>query len=94
MGDGSPPPPSRQPENTPQMRFAASRSDTRRLRSRNESSTSSPPWTVIPVTASKVYTEALENASVGEDIEPFTEFMGGLVERRLAGEPLPGVPKP
>jgi fido (protein-threonine AMPylation protein) len=52
------------------------------------------PWTVIPVAARKVYLEALENASVGEDIGPFTEFLAGLVEKRLAGEPLPEVPKP
>jgi fido (protein-threonine AMPylation protein) len=52
------------------------------------------PWTVIPVAARKVYMEALENASVGEDIGPFTEFLAGLVEKRLAGEPLPEVPKP
>jgi hypothetical protein len=36
---------------------------------------------------------ALEKASVVEDIEPFAEFLAGLVERRLAGEPLPEVPK-
>jgi Fic family protein len=52
------------------------------------------PWTVVPVTARKVYMEALENASVGENIGPFTEFLAGLVEKRLAGEPLPEVPKP
>jgi fido (protein-threonine AMPylation protein) len=52
------------------------------------------PWTVIPVTARKAYMEALENASVGEDIGPFTEFLAGLVEKRLAGEPLPEVPRP
>jgi Fic family protein len=51
------------------------------------------PWTVIPVTARKVYMEALEKASVGEDIGPFAEFLAGLVEQRLAGEPLPEVPK-
>jgi Fic family protein len=51
------------------------------------------PWTVIPVTARKAYMEALENVSVGEDIGPFTEFLAGLVEKRLTGEPLPEVPK-
>jgi Fic family protein len=52
------------------------------------------PWTVVPLAARKVYMEALEKASVGEDIGPFTEFLAGLVEKRLAGEPLPEVPKP
>jgi hypothetical protein len=36
---------------------------------------------------------ALEQASVGEDIRPFADFLARLVERRLAGEPLPEVPK-
>jgi hypothetical protein len=35
---------------------------------------------------------SLERASVGEDIVPFAEFLGSLVERRLAGKPLPSVP--
>jgi len=36
---------------------------------------------------------ALEKASVREDIVPFAEFLAGLVKKRLAGEPLPAVPK-
>ena len=52
------------------------------------------PWTVIPVAERKAYMAALENASVGEDIGPFAEFLAGLVEKRLAGEPLPEVPTP
>jgi hypothetical protein len=51
------------------------------------------PWTVIPVGARKTYMEALEKASVGEDIVPFTNFLTGLVKKGLAGEPLPAVPK-
>lgn len=50
------------------------------------------PWTVIPVAKRKVYMAALESASVGEDIRPFAEFLANLVEKRLAGEPLPEVP--
>lgn len=50
------------------------------------------PWTVIPVGIHKTYMDALENSSVGEDIVPFTAFLAGLVERVLAGEPLPEVP--
>jgi fido (protein-threonine AMPylation protein) len=51
------------------------------------------PWTVIPVAERKTYMEALEKASVGEDIGPFADFLASLVEKRLAGEPLPPVPK-
>ncbi len=51
------------------------------------------PWTVIPVTRRKTYMAALEKASVGEDIGPFADFLARLVEKRLAGEPLPEVPK-
>jgi hypothetical protein len=39
------------------------------------------------------YVNALEKASVGEDIAPFANFLAGLVKKRLAGEPLPAVPK-
>ena len=51
------------------------------------------PWTVIPVTNRKGYVNALEKASVGEEIAPFADFLAGLVKKRLAGEPLPAVPK-
>lgn len=51
------------------------------------------PWTVIPVAKRNAYMAALESASVGEDIRPFAEFLANLVEKRLAGEPLPEVPK-
>jgi Fic family protein len=50
------------------------------------------PWTVIPVAERKTYMAALEQASVGEDIGPFARFLAALVEKRLAGEPLPEVP--
>jgi hypothetical protein len=50
------------------------------------------PWTVIPVNERGTYVNALESASVGEDIAPFATFLGGLVQRQLAGEPLPAVP--
>jgi hypothetical protein len=39
------------------------------------------------------YVNALEKASVGEDIVSFADFLAGLVKKRLAGEPLPAVPK-
>ena len=51
------------------------------------------PWTVIPVGDRKIYMEALEKASVGEDIVPFADFLSGLVKKGLAGAPLPAVPK-
>ncbi len=51
------------------------------------------PWTVVPVDHRKIYMEALEKASVGGDIVPFTDFLAGLVKKGLAGEPLPAVPK-
>ena len=38
------------------------------------------PWTVIPVGA-QIYMDALEKASVGEDIAPFADFLSGLVEK-------------
>ena len=51
------------------------------------------PWTVIPLPERKAYMAALEQASVGEDIGPFADFLARLVEKRLAGEPLPEVPR-
>jgi len=50
------------------------------------------PWTVIPVAERQAYMAALDRASVREDIEPFADFLARLVSKRLAGEPLPGVP--
>jgi len=43
------------------------------------------PWTVIPVERRDEYMEALEAASVGQDIGPFASFLGGLVRDGLAG---------
>ena len=51
------------------------------------------PWTVIPLPERKAYMASLEKASVGEDIGPFADFLARLVEKRVAGEPLPAVPK-
>src|SRR6516165_1061703 len=50
------------------------------------------PWTVIPVAERNAYMAALEKASVGEDIEPFADFLAALVEKRLAGKALPAIP--
>jgi Fic family protein len=51
------------------------------------------PWTVISVGDRKIYMEALEKGSVYEDIVSFTNFIASLVEKGLAGEPLPALPK-
>ncbi|MGK2927766.1 MAG: Fic family protein [Lysobacterales bacterium] len=50
------------------------------------------PWTVIPVERRKDYMQALEAASVGENIGPFTEFLAGLVIDNIEGKPGPRVP--
>lgn len=46
------------------------------------------PWTVIPVEERKRYMEALESASVQENIKPFTEFTAYLVEAGMKGSPI------
>ena len=51
------------------------------------------PWTVVPVSEHTAYMAALEKASIGEDIRPLADFLAGLLEQRLAGVPLPEVPK-
>ena len=51
------------------------------------------PWTVIPVESRKNYMAALEQASVNQNIVPFTKFIAGLVEKGMAGEPPPEIPK-
>ena len=37
------------------------------------------PWTVIPVERRDEYMAALEAASVRQEIDPFADFLGGLV---------------
>ena len=51
------------------------------------------PWTVIPVGERNAYLNTFEKASVGQDIVPFADFLAGLIRKRLAGVPLPPVPK-
>lgn len=46
------------------------------------------PWTVIPVEERDRYMNALEKASVENDIKPFAEFIAYLVEAALKGEPI------
>ncbi|MEH6581203.1 MAG: hypothetical protein V7754_04650, partial [Halioglobus sp.] len=41
------------------------------------------PWTVIPVERRDEYMQALEQASVHQNIEPFTQFLASLVDKAL-----------
>lgn len=50
------------------------------------------PWTVVPLDERNTYMSALEQASVKQNIEPFTEFLAGLVNAGLAGGPVPELP--
>lgn len=50
------------------------------------------PWTVIPVEGRKIYMETLEKASVENNIEPFSRFLGDLVEKGLRGEQVATLP--
>ena len=46
------------------------------------------PWTVIPVEERKTYMDALEKASVNQDIEAFVKSLGFLVGEGLKGRPV------
>jgi Fic family protein len=46
------------------------------------------PWTVIPVEERERYMKVLELASVDQDIKPFAEFIGWLVEEGMKGTPV------
>ena len=50
------------------------------------------PWTVIPVEQRDAYMAALEEASVGQNIAPFAEFMARLVDDGMKGKSMPKVP--
>jgi hypothetical protein len=50
------------------------------------------PWTIIPVEERKTYMEALEQASVNQNIVPFADFLAGLVRKGIEGNPLPKIP--
>lgn len=51
------------------------------------------PWTVIPVEKRDEYMQALEQASVGNNILPFARFVGDLVHKGLEGEPVAALPE-
>ena len=46
------------------------------------------PWTVIPVEERDTYMDALEAASIDNNIQPFANFMAYLVKASLAGKPV------
>lgn len=46
------------------------------------------PWTVIPVEERTKYMEALEKASVEQDIIPFTKFLAHHVKQTMNGKPV------
>lgn len=46
------------------------------------------PWTVIPVEERDAYMDALEQASVDQNIEPFARFIAYLVEASINGKPI------
>ena len=46
------------------------------------------PWTVIPVEERDTYMNALEQASVGQNIEPFAKFIAYLVQASMDGKPI------
>lgn len=48
------------------------------------------PWTVIPVEQRNAYMAALEEASVNQNMVPFTDFLAGLVEAGLKGKDVTG----
>jgi hypothetical protein len=50
------------------------------------------PWTVIPVEERNAYMAALEEASVGGNIGPFTDFLAQLVNAGIEGKAAPEIP--
>lgn len=50
------------------------------------------PWTVVPVEKRNSYMAALEEASVNQNIIPFTEFIAHLVDDGLKGKARPTLP--
>ncbi len=50
------------------------------------------PWTVVPLDERNAYMTALEEASVGQNIAPFADFLARLVDAGLKGKPAPELP--
>lgn len=51
------------------------------------------PWTVVPLEERDAYMAALEDASVNQNIVPFTHFLARLVTTGLEGKPGPALPR-
>jgi Fic/DOC family len=51
------------------------------------------PWTVVPLESRTLYMEALEQASVNQNIVPFAEFLGKLVAKGMKGKPIAKLPR-
>ena len=47
------------------------------------------PWTIIRVEQREAYLAALEAASVNQDIEPYADFMAGVVQEEMKARPEP-----
>lgn len=50
------------------------------------------PWTAVPLEERDAYMAALEDASVNQNIVPFTHFLARLVTTGLEGKPRPALP--
>jgi Fic family protein len=50
------------------------------------------PWTVVPLERRNAYLAALEEASVRQNIVPFTDFLALLAEETLRGKPAARMP--
>ena len=50
------------------------------------------PWTVVPLEERDTYMAVLEEASVDQNIVPFTDFLARLVNAGLKGKPAPELP--
>jgi Fic family protein len=51
------------------------------------------PWTVIPLQQRDAYMAALEQASVGQNIVPFCDFLARLVKEGQRGKPMATAPE-
>jgi hypothetical protein len=51
------------------------------------------PWTVVPLERRDGYMAALEEASVRQDIVPFSRFLGDLVRDGLEGRAVAKAPE-
>ena len=50
------------------------------------------PWTIVPLEQRNEYMATLEEASTNQNIEPFTKFLGALVQASVDGKAEPSIP--